>query len=153
MHLSQYPLVAALALAGCASQPPGTRPDDMSAFDHHRAATMHRQRAAELQARFDPSAWRTKVSGSHSTDFDDSGRRYNPTSKFLDESKEERSIARKHEAAAHVLEQSENRQCGPIPADDRRSCPLMHGVVREQDVPGGAKLMLAPEMSASALAA
>lgn len=150
MHLAHYSsLAAVLALAGCASQPPGTRPDDMSAFQHHRVAAMHSQRAAQLETQYDPSARQTKTLGSHSADFDDNARTYNPTEKFLTQAEEERAVAAKHNAAATVLEEGVRNQCGPLPADERSSCPLVGSVQAEQDIPGGARLLLQPGVAAT----
>jgi hypothetical protein len=109
--------VATIAGAGCATA--GTRPHDMSAAQHERAAAAADDEATEHASRFDPAqttSVRQRAGWGEA----------NPTAEHRHEADKLRAEAAKHRAAAQALRDAEARSCGAVPADDRDLGPFFH---------------------------
>lgn len=136
-------LLIVVFVAGCASQAPGTRPDAMSASEHRAHARAHESAAEQHQAQYDPDA-EVRQSGSPTTsEFEYDIKTYNPTASHRYKAEDEREIAREHRTAARTLESYTAAECAEFPPATRPVCPLLTVVTREDDVPHGARLVLA----------
>lgn len=135
-------LLVALILVGCASQPPGTRPDDMSASEHNDHAAAHVVQAKKHEAAYDPNAVASRPTSTTSQNFAWGTETYNPTAVHLEHAKQHREVAEAHHKAAHALETFTEAECSEFPPKTRALCPLMSVVAAEADIEGGAKLTL-----------
>ncbi|MBI5548444.1 MAG: hypothetical protein HY901_31565 [Deltaproteobacteria bacterium] len=155
--VSRWPslLAAATLLSGCAAS--GTRPDDMSAEAHRKAAAEEQQVAAEHARKYDPSATATKVSGPVAggragghLDYPDRTRTYNPTAGHRSDAQKHREHAAQHQAAGKELERFEEAECQGFDPATRAVCPLLGQVASLEDVSGGVRLRLAEGVPAEA---
>ena len=139
--LGLTPLLA-LTIAGCAGQPPGSAPHDMSAADHKKHAAEHEAEAEQHEAAYDPNAEERRGGSSTFQDFQYGQEVYNPTSKHLGHAKEHQETAEAHRKAAEALESFTDGECAKFPPKTRSVCPIMSVVTAAEDVKGGAKLTL-----------
>ena len=146
-------LLVALILVGCASQPPGTRPDDMSASEHNDHAAAHEVQAKKHEAAYDPNAVASRPTSTTSQNFAWGTETYNPTAVHLEHAKQHHEVAEAHHKAAHALETFTEAECSEFPPKTRALCPLMSVVAAEADIEGGAKLTLKPGVPIQAVLA
>jgi hypothetical protein len=145
------------AVAGCA--PRAVRPDELSASGHRAEAERERARAAEHQARFDPSASapppvRMGEAGEvPSLSYVQTAPAGNPTMHHLDEAKRHLAHAREHDEAAVALERFEDAACAGVPAAERAACPLLGPVRSVEDAGDAVRLRYAPGSPAAQLEA
>ncbi|MCA9632135.1 MAG: hypothetical protein KC766_30990 [Myxococcales bacterium] len=141
--MSLKKMSVAVLMAGCASQAPGTQPGAMSAAEHREHAAAHAEAANEHEAQYDPDARVRRGGSPTSSEVEYDLDTYNPTVNHLREGGKERDIAQEHEAAAEALESFTDAECSEFPPESRKVCPLLTVVTGEEDVPGGARLILA----------
>ena len=132
-----FPLAAALALS-CAQAP-------LSADAHRERAEVETARAAEHAARYDEDAVAVRVQPS--VDGDESVEIFNPTHFEKVGAEVHGARARRHEAAALALEQSEVLACKGVPPAARAACPLLLTVTVD-DVFGGVRVTFDDESAA-----
>ncbi|MGE0396483.1 MAG: hypothetical protein AB7T06_07185 [Kofleriaceae bacterium] len=102
-HLMMITMLATLAFAGCAKKAPGTNPTDMTAANHRRECTEHKQAAAAADQRAQEAS-RSKY----------------PKAKYpaQDEAKRENEIADQHAQAAKTADETVVAEGGTPPAHD-----------------------------------
>lgn len=119
--------------AACASAP-GTRPHDMSASEHARAAAQHEETGTEHAAKFQPDA----TDATDATDcapYLGSCWSSNPTEEHRDEARDHRELAAKHRAASQALRQVEAEACQGVTDMDRDIDPFVHRQAIVRGVP------------------
>lgn len=153
--VSQLPLVAVsmsvIALAACGGN--GTRPGDMSAAEHRRAADDEAAAAVEHSQHRDGTGPPTSFNAT-TEEADFFGEPvYSPNMVHLDLSGEHRELAAAHRAAARALESYEDAECGAFPAATRASCPLLGQVVSVEDIEGGVRAVFGESVNVDAATA
>ncbi len=132
-------LTFVVILAGCATQNPGTDPDDMSVEEHKQTAEEHEERAEKHEEQYDPEAVEARTETARETTGYEtySTETYNPTAEHLKEAKKHERHAEQHLEAAQTLETFEEKQCSRFPQDVRPTCPLMGRVIDTENVEDG----------------
>jgi hypothetical protein len=115
-------LLAASALAGCASTT-GARPSDMSTAQHEQAAGALEAQAATHEAQYAPGATGATECHSYEGCWSSSA---NPTQQHKQEAEKLRKMASDHRAASQALRDAEARACGGLSNDDRDISPFEH---------------------------
>jgi hypothetical protein len=114
--------LAALAGSGCAT--PGTRPQDMGAEQHEKAAAAAATEAAEHEAGFDPTQARsTRVCRGRGPCWTEE---VNPTAEHKQHAQKLRAAAAEHRAAAQTLRDAETTSCAGLSDEDRDLGPFFH---------------------------
>lgn len=150
-------ILALLVVAGCASNP-GAHPDDMSAAEHRAHAGQQESQSDAHAGRYEPNARDARrspirvsgTSGLALPDYEDS--EYNPTAVHLGHAEEQREHAAEHRAAAKALESFEEAECKRFRPATRAVCPLLSVVKDVQNIPNGARVVVASGISAQAVA-
>lgn len=153
---SPLALAVAVLVASCAGAAPGTRPDDMSAADHTRAANSHEAQAQQHEARYDSSATTTSqphAAVAHAPAALTTPSPYNPTSGEHEAAVEQHEEAQDHAAAAQTLRQFEAVECRAFPPAEREACPLLSGVTRIEDIEHGVRIDFAANVPVSSVLA
>ena len=107
---------------GSACATAGTRPHDMGAAEHERAANNEERIADYHEDQYDPAG--TTTGGTCSSYCFDTWT--NPTSRHADEARRHRKLADKHRRASERLRDAEALACGGIPDRDRDVSPFLH---------------------------
>jgi hypothetical protein len=117
-------MMTLIVMVGCASAP-GTRPQDMNAAQHERAAAEHETMEGGHEAQFRPASRDTTDETNCATYLGECWSS-NPTEKHRNEAREHRAIAAQHRAASESLRQAEATACVGVPAMDRDASPFVH---------------------------
>jgi hypothetical protein len=114
--------LAALAGSGCAT--PGTRPHDMAAEQHEKAAARAATEAAEHDAGFDPTQTKsTRVCRGRGPCWTEE---VNPSAEHRHHAQKLRAAAAEHRAAAQALRDAEAVSCASLSEEDRDLGPFFH---------------------------
>ena len=130
-----------MGAGGCASQAPGTQPDDMSASEHKRHAEKHEQKSQKHQDKYDPKARSSyeKAPLDPTTDIYII-ETYNPTERHKSHAKQHQRHADQHQQAAQKLLSYEEKHCAKFPETTRSTCPLMGQIKAVEDIEGGVRI-------------
>lgn len=126
-------------------------PQDMSATEHRERARQHDSSATAHESHYDPKAERTIDVPDSS--FSYSIETYNPTKYHLTKSGEEREHAAAHRKAAQALETFEHQQCGLLPPEVRKVCPLIGQIGTVSKLQDGVRLVPVAGVNADAMLA
>lgn len=113
-------IFAPLVAAACASA--GTRPHDMSAAEHERAAKNDDERAKTHTREYDEGAWQPAGDCGEFCFSTWS----NPAGEHAGLARRHRRLAAKHRAASETLRNAEAEACQDIPERDRDVSPFFH---------------------------
>jgi hypothetical protein len=147
-HALHTGLFVTLVAASCASQAPGTQPVDMSAAEHRTQAQQHDAEGAKHEEQYQPAARATRRRSARLQNADVGESDYNPTRVHLGDAKDHREVAEAHRKAARALEAYTKAECGKFPPKTRAACPILSVVTEQQDLPNGAKLVMADGVAA-----
>jgi hypothetical protein len=136
-------LAAAFSI-GCASTPPGAKPDDMSTVQHRAEAEKHRDQSKGEEGKYDPNAvaWR-RMGGVRAGTLALPDYFYNPTEVHQQRAREHRGHALAHEQAAAALEQFADAECALFEPHTRELCPLLGSIESAQDIQDGVRISVA----------
>ncbi|MCZ7683548.1 MAG: hypothetical protein M5U28_34130 [Sandaracinaceae bacterium] len=132
----------AVVLVACAGSPDPVR-EDITAEEHEREAEEEEREAAEHDAQYDPDA---RTAGGQEAAARFGIGVYNPTEGHRAAAEEHRAHAEAHRRRAEQLRAFEQAECAEFPAETRAACPLLIGVERVEDVPGGAAITFAEDV-------
>ena len=152
MTSSRWIWTATALLGASCGASPGTRPDDMGAAEHHRAAGEEDVQAEGHAAQYDPQAGTIAPSNPVTSELFYGPEVYNPTARHGVEADHHRRLAQAHRAAAGALEAYEEQQCGRFPAETRAACPFANQVIAVEDVPHGVAIRFAGDVNVDAAA-
>jgi hypothetical protein len=139
-----------MVLGGCAHD--RVKPDDMSAAAHVNEAQREYAAADREYKQYDPRAGRRATVTSRGAD-GTSEVTFNPTQGHLDAADRLAKHAEQHLAAASELERYANQECKPFEPAIRAACPALGPIAAVEDIRGGVRLRLAPNMPIEAVLA
>jgi hypothetical protein len=138
------------ALGGCAHD--RVKPDEMSATAHVDEAQREYAAADREYKQYDPRAVHHATVTAHGTD-GTTETTFNPTQDHRDAAERHAKHAQQHLAAATELERFANQECKPFEPAIRAACPALGPVAAVEDIRGGVRLRLAPDMPLAAVLA
>lgn len=154
--ITRWALVIAASSSGLVTScgaDPGTRPEDMSAADHRKAAAADDTEAKEHQGKYNAKSRRSGAADAGGDTFSFPMSSYNPTTHHLADADKFRRQAHAHRQAAATLENWEEQECGEFPAATRSACPLIGNVASVQDVDKGVRITFAQSANIEAVIA
>jgi hypothetical protein len=138
----------ALLLVGCAHD--RVNPDEMSATGHRNEAQREYANADREFKRYDPMARQNLIVTGRGPE----GARdatFNPTDDHRTAAERIAKHAQQHLAAANELESFADQECKPFAPSVRAACPALGPIASVEDIRGGVRLLLAPDMPIDAV--
>jgi len=135
-------------LAGCAHD--RVKPDEMSATAHRDEAQREYAGADREWKQYDPDARRHILVTAHGPD-GTTDVTYNPTEDHKQAAERKARHAQQHLAAAETLERFADRECKPFQPAVRAACPALGPIAAVEDIRGGVRLRLQPDMPIEAV--